>query len=151
MSNLLSVARKNAINAFLSNEPTNLSKRSFYTYTQRHDNDCITACFRFLSDVYNQEAPSDGLAFNDALMVAANFGLYLLPLQDLTLLPSNCIILGLTNDPRNHAYLIHRENGRVHAIYDPARGVVEKGTSCSTYDWTHLALVYKPSSLRDAD
>lgn len=151
MSNLLSAARYNAVRSFDEMAPSGNETHSFYTYSQHHQEDCVTACLRFLSDTYDQEAPSQGLTFAETLMVAANFGLYLLPIHDLDLVPPSCILLGLTADLRNHAFLIQFNKGDLTAIYDPAKGVVWKGTDIPNYDFVNLALVYKPSSLRDAD
>lgn len=151
MSNLLSAARKNAVNAFNRMAPSGNHDHTYHTHRQRHPDECVTACFRFLSDVYDQEAPSGGLTFSEALMTAANFGLYLFPTYDLASFPQDAIFLGLTNRPRNHAFLLHVQGGIVIALYDPAKGIVHCGADIPIFEWTHFALVYKPGTLREAD
>lgn len=151
MSDILYNARQNAINSFVGNTPLNQPKHSYYTYAQRHPDDCVTACFRFLSDVYDQEAPSGGLTFSEALVTAANFGLCLFPTYDLASFPQDAIFLGLTNQPKNHAFLLHVQDGIEIALYDPAKGIVHCGADIPIFEWTHFALVYKPSSLCEAD
>lgn len=149
MKDLFTAARHAAVNAFIADCPANNPNQSYITFRQRHDDDCITACLRFLSDTYDQEAPSSGLTFSEALLIASNFGLYLSPILDLaTVRPLCCLLLGLTTDPRNHALLIHMESGSPVALYDPAKGVVFKGNLIPAYEWAHLALIYKPSPLR---
>lgn len=149
MNNLFTSARYAAIDAFHAHRPDVSTTNSYVTLRQHHRNDCIAACFRFLSPSCDQEAPAHGLCFSEALLVASNFGLYLSPIIDLdTIKPLNCILLGLTTDPRKHAFLLYMKDEGVHSLYDPGKGILFKGSLVPTYEWSHLALIYKPSPIR---
>lgn len=146
MTDLFKDALNSADVAFILTRPSlKTTNTSYTTHKQRHPNECVTACFRLLSpteDFY--EAPSEGLSFSEALLIAARFDLFLHPCLDLNNVPFRCVLFGMTNAPRNHAYLLHMHDGKVRALYDPATGTVFQGQDIPVLDWVHLALVYRP-------
>lgn len=143
-------ARQNALLAFFDTNPTE-TPFSYLTYKQHHPNECVTACFRLISDRSTAEAPSDGLSFSESLLTAAHYKLYLHPVVDLNNIPENCLLFGMTNEPKNHAHLILIQKGHPTAIYDPATGTVHRGSDLPVLAWTHLAIIYKPGRLENAD
>lgn len=147
MKNIRHESRVYACYSFNDHYERNTSTDKYFAPKQRHPNDCITACFRLLSDNPDKEAPPEGLSYSDALIVAPYFGLYLEPLQDLDWLKGRiCVLLGLTTDPKNHAFLIYICRGEPTAIYDPAEGYIFIRDLLPTYEWTHLSVVYKPTA-----
>ena len=139
MSTLLNEARRKATKNFdrIGGIPNQIR--------QKHENDCVTTCLYAVSDWYRCEAPADGLAWNETLVMAAHYRLYLSQVFDTTYLPINCVLLAMhvpTKTENGHAYLILIEDGEPAQLFDPADGSVKDVRAVELPEWTHLAIVY---------